>query len=113
MKLKTPPQPLVFAFEGPTALCAAVAELYRLAPGAASSLCEWRGKYYLQVDAGLGGRRKLMGIGGRWGRCLGAAPVMYAFCREHGREISEDPVAQLGGALMERERHRRRRKTEE
>ena len=113
MKLKRPPQPLVFAFEGPTALCAAVAELYRLEPRAQSSLCEWRGRYYLQVGTKLCGRRQLMGIGGRWGRCLGAAPVMYAFCREHGREISDDPVAQLGGALMEQERRKKGRKTEE
>ncbi len=32
MKLKRPPQPLVFVYDGPTALCAAVCELYRLEP---------------------------------------------------------------------------------
>lgn len=99
MKLKRPPQPLVFVYDGPTALCAAVAELYRREPGAPSALCVWRGRYYLQVGAGLSRRRRVIRAGGRWGRCLGASPVLYAFCREHGREISQDAVSQLGGAL--------------
>lgn len=94
-----PPQPLVFVYDGPTALCAAVSELYREEPQAPSELCMWRGRYYLQVGAGLGARKRLAGIGGRWGHCLGACPVLYSFCREHGREISRDAVAQLGGAL--------------
>ncbi len=68
MKLKRPPQPLVFMFDGPTALCAAVSELYRREPKAPSALCEWRGRYYLQVGAPLNGRRRLAGVGERWGR---------------------------------------------
>ena len=99
MKLKTPPQPLVFVFDGPTALCAAVSEFYRLGPPAPSELCMWRGRYYLQVGAGLGGRGRYRRSGERWGQCLGARPVLYAFCREHGSEISRNAVAQLGGAL--------------
>lgn len=110
MKLKRPPQPLVFMFDGPTALCAAVSELYRREPKAPSALCEWRGRYYLQVGAPLNGRRRLAGVGERWGRCLGARPVLYAFCREHGREISQNAVAQLGGALL---RHGKRGKKRE
>lgn len=100
MKLKMPPQPLVFAFDGPTALCAAVTELYRLQPRAPSALCVWRGRYYLQVSTGLLGRRQVWRAGERFGQCLGASPVLYAFCREHGREISQNAVAQLGRALL-------------
>lgn len=106
MKLKTPPQPLVFVYDGPTALCAAVSELYRLEPRTPSALCMWRGRYYLQVGACLGKRRRLARVGERWGLCLGACPVLYAFCREHGREISRDAVAQLGGALARQSRKR-------
>ena len=100
MKLKRPPQPLVFVYDGPTALCAAVCELYRLEPKAPSALCMWRGRYYLQVGAPLRGRRRVWRAGERWGQCLGARPVLYAFCGEHGREISRNAVAQLGGALV-------------
>ncbi len=107
MKLKRPPQPLVFVYDGPTALCAAVSELYRLEPVAPSALCMWRGRYYLSVGAGLNMRARLRRTGGRWGRCLGPSPVLYAFCREHGCEISGNAVAQLGGALA------RQRKREE
>ena len=107
MKLKTPPQPLVFVYDGPTALCAAVSEFYRLEPLATSALCMWRGRYYLLVGAGLSRRRKVRRTGERWGQCLGPSPVLYAFCREHGCEISGNAVAQLGGALA------RQRKREE
>ena len=99
MRLKTPPQPVVFRFDGPTALCSAVEEIYRMAPKAPSALCRWQGRYFLQVRAGLGMRRRLARSGARYGACLGASPVLFAFCREHGCEISRDPVAKLGGAL--------------
>lgn len=110
MKLKRPPQPLVFVYDGPTALCAAVSELYRLEPKTPSALCVWRGRYYLQVGARLSGRRQLARAGERWGRCLGACPVMYAFCREHGCEISQNAVAQLGGALARQGGNGKKRK---
>lgn len=99
MRLKTPPQPVVFRFDGPTALCSAVEEIYRMAPKAPSVLCRWRGRYFLQVRAGLGMRGRLARSGARYGACLGASPVFFAYCREHGVEISGDPVAKLGGAL--------------
>lgn len=110
MKLKTPPQPLVFMYDGPTALCAAVSELYRMEPGTPSSLCVWRGRYYLKVSAKLSKRKRLVETGGRWGRCLGACPVLYSFCREHGCEITQNAVAQLGGALARQRRGRNNRK---
>lgn len=113
MKLKTPPQPLVFVYEGPTALCAGVSEIYRLEPQAPSALCMWQGRYYLQVCARLGGRRQLIRAGERWGRCLGACPVLYSFCREHGCEISQNAVAQLGGALARQGRQKNGRQKEE
>ncbi len=99
MRIKTPPQPLVFRLEGATALCGAVAAIYRAWPKAASSLCLWRGAYYLQVSAGLAQRQRLARTAGRYGRCLGPCPTFYAFCREHGEEISAEPVAKLGKAL--------------
>lgn len=107
MKMKTPPQPLVFVFRGPTALCAAVSELYRMEPRVASSLCVWRGKYFLQVGAGLCRRSRMAQKVEQYGECLGASPVLYAFCREHGQEISQDAVAQLGKALTQNGRPNR------
>ncbi|RKJ38273.1 hypothetical protein D7X94_16985 [Acutalibacter sp. 1XD8-33] len=99
MRLKTPPQPLVFCFDGATALCGAVAEIYRIQPKTPSALCLWRGKYILQVSSGLLERRRLAQAVCRYGECLGASPVFYAFCQEHGEEISGDAVSQLGKAL--------------
>ncbi len=52
MRMKTPPQPLVFRLEGATALCGAVAEIYRRWPAAPSCLCIWQGFYYLRVEIG-------------------------------------------------------------
>lgn len=102
MRLKTPPQPVVFRFDGPTALCAAVEEIYRMDPQAPSALCRWRGRYFLQVRAGLHMRGRLARSGARYGACLGASPVLYAYCQEHGKEISRDAVAKLGRALAKR-----------
>lgn len=99
MRMKTPPQPLVFRLEGAEALCSAVAELYRRWPQAPSCLCMWRGAYFLQVEAGLCQRGEVRRTAGAFGKCLGACPVRFAFCREHGEEISLDPVAELGRAL--------------
>lgn len=102
VRMKTPPQPLVFCYNGPTALCAAVAELYRLEPKVPSALCVWRGKYYLRVEARLNRRKCVAETGGQYGVCLGPCPVLYAFCQEHGEEITQNAVAQLGGALTRR-----------
>lgn len=99
MRLKGAPQPMVFRFDGPTALCGAVEGIYRLTPGAASRLCRWRGRYFLRVEAGLAQRQQLARAAEPYGKCLGASPVLYAYCQEHGQEISRDPVAKLGQAL--------------
>lgn len=101
MRMKSAPQPIVFRFDGASALCGAVEDIYRLAPGAPSGLCRWKGRYFLRVEAGLAQRRVLSEAAERYGRCLGASPVLYAYCREHGQEISQDPVAKLGQALAE------------
>lgn len=100
MRIQSPPQPLVFRLEGPTALCGAVAAIYRSWPQAPSGLCLWRGAYYLQVGVGLAQRQRLARAAGRYGRCLGPCPTFYAFCREHGEEICAEPVAKLGKALV-------------
>lgn len=99
MRMKTPPQPLVFRLEGATALCGAVAEIYRRWPAAPSCLCIWQGFYYLRVGARLCQRGRLARAAGRYGICLGPCPVLFAYCREHGEEISADAVAKLGKAL--------------
>lgn len=103
MKLKRPPQPLVFQYESATALCGAVASLYRHRPLRAS-LCLYRGRYYLEVRCGLGKRGRVRRACRPYGPCLGPSPVLYAYFEEHGLPLSQDAVAQLGGAL-----HRRRR----
>lgn len=99
MRMKRPPQPLVFRFDTATDLCGAVAELYGFDPAAPSALCSWRGRYFLQVCAGLTKRKRLAEAVGRYGSCLGASPVLYSFCQEHGAEISRDAVRELGAAL--------------
>lgn len=99
MRMKKPPQPLLFRFDGPTTLCEAVQELYRLDPGVSAALCLWQGKYHLLVAAGLRGRKRLAQALRRYGTFLGASPVLYAFCREHGQEITRDAVARLGAVL--------------
>lgn len=99
MKMKTPPQPLVFRFDGATALCGAVENIYKLSPCVSSALCRWREWYFLRVGAKLGMRGQLMRAVAGYGDYLGVSPVLYAFCLEHGEEISGDAVAQLGGAL--------------
>ncbi len=99
MKLKTPPQPIVFRFEGPTALCEAVRSLYEVVPNAPSALCGWRGFYFLRVQVGFKTRKRVMVLGARYGVCLGACPVLYAYFQEHGKEISQNPVEDLGGTL--------------
>lgn len=101
-KLKTSPQPLVFSFAGAASLCGAVRRLYRMPRKSGmlpASLCAYRGRYYLAVGCTLRERCKVLSLAVEFGRCLGPAPVLYAYYAEHGREISRDAVAQLGGAL--------------
>lgn len=102
MRIKTPPQPLVFQYEDATALCGAVENIYQLSPDVPSTLCRWQGKYFLRVNAKLGLRRQLAEVVKGYGDCLGICPVLFAFCLEHGEEISQDAVVQLGGALAKR-----------
>lgn len=99
MKLKRPAQPLVFCFSGVSALCGAVAGLYEVLPWVRASLCLYRGKYYLAVFSSLKHRETVRKTAGLSGDYLGAAQVLYAYFEEHGTPISQNAVAQLGGAL--------------
>lgn len=99
LKIISQVQPLVFCFGSATALCGAVAALYAAKPIAAASLCAYRGRYYLAVGAGLKNRCRVAALAENFGENLGAAAVLYAFCAEHGTEISKNAVAELGKAL--------------
>lgn len=99
MRIKSPVLPLVFRFGSVSAMMNAVAVLYGLRPDTQARLCLFAGRYYLAVGAGLTERPGIRSGAGEFGRCLGAAPVLYAFCAEHGREISQNAVIDLGGAL--------------
>lgn len=99
LKIISAVQPLVFCFGTATALCSAVASLYAVLPCAAASLCVYRGRYYLAVRAKLQNRPKAAALADNFGENLGAAAVLYAFCAEHGTEISKNAVAELGKAL--------------
>lgn len=99
MRLKRPAQPLVFRFAGVTPLCGAAVALYEEFPLVESSLCLYRGAYYLKVGATLGQRPKVRRKAARYGASLGASPVLYAYCEEHGRCLSTDAVGELGGVL--------------
>lgn len=98
MRLKNPAQPLVFCFPDASALCAAVQALYSLRPAMPGRLALSQGRYYLCVQARLRDRQAVRRAAAT-GESLGAAPVLYAFHREHGMEISADAVRELGAAL--------------
>lgn len=97
LRLKTPAQPLVFCFRDATALCAAVQELYRLRPRLAAGLALSGGRYYLSVQAPLRDRQVVRACAPL--SCLGAAPVLYAYRREHGTELSRNAIKELGRPL--------------
>ena len=100
--MKRPAQPLVFRFRGATALCGAAAARYGSFPKLEASLCLYRGFYYLRVCATLRERfpvRRTLAPFGLW---LGASPVLYAYCEEHGRCLSTNAVGELGRALWGR-----------
>ena len=99
LRLKHPAQPLVFCFSGVSALCGAVAQIYGALPNAPALLCLFQGRYYLAVSAGLRERRQIFPAAGEFGAYLGAAPVLYAYYAEHGRELSRNAIAELGTAL--------------
>lgn len=98
-KIVSSAQPLVFCFASVSAMCTAVAELYRLLPNEKAGLCIYRGGYYLAVHAPLMKRRCALFAVGALGECLGAGRVQYAFYAEHGRELSQNAVAELGKVL--------------
>ncbi len=102
MRIKTPAQPLVFRYQGATALLTAVAELYGSCPQLRSRLCLYAGWYYLAVKAGLRERPAVRSVAGEYGEDLGASPVLYAYYAEHGRELSGNAVQELGAALGRR-----------
>lgn len=99
LRLKRPAQPLVFCFPGVSALCGAVTRLYGSAPDAPALLSLYRGRYYLAVSAALRERRQIFLAAAEFGAYLGAAPVLYAYYAEHGRELSRNAIAELGAAL--------------
>ena len=102
MRLKRPAQPLVFQFQRAGSLCAAVACLYQAWPKLEASLCLYRGAYYLKAAAALRQRQSVRRLAAPFGKPLGACPVFYAYCEEHGRCLSTNAVEELGGALWGR-----------
>lgn len=99
MRLKRPPQPLVVRYTGATALCDGVAGLYEKYPQLKATLCLYREKYYLKAAVRLSQRPQVSRTAEEYGTVLGACPVLYAYCEEHGRRLSADAVKELGGAL--------------
>ena len=99
VRLKRPAQPLVFQFQRAGSLCAAVACLYQAWHKLEASLCLYRGAYYLKAAAALRQRQSVRRLAAPFGKPLGACPVFYAYCEEHGRCLSTNAVEELGGAL--------------
>ena len=99
MRLKRPVQPLVFQFVQASALCYAAAALYQDLPGLKSSLCLYRGGYYLKASAAPSQRPAVRRAAAPYGRALGSCPVFYAYCEEHGLCLSTNAVGELGRAL--------------
>lgn len=97
MRIKSPVQPLVFGFPDASSLCRAVQALYQLRPGLRAGLALSGGRYYLCVRARLRERQEVRRVAPEC--CLGAAPVLYAYRREHGLELSENAVKELGKPL--------------
>ena len=95
MRLKRPAQPLVFQFQRAGSLCAAVACLYQAWPKLEASLCLYRGAYYLKAAAALRQRQSVRRLAAPFGKPLGACPVFYAYCEEHGRCLSTNAVEEL------------------
>ena len=96
-RLKTPAQPLVFCFSDASSLCAAVQALYRLRPALTAGLSLSGGRYYLAVQAPLRDRQVVRRVAP--GCCIGSAPVLYAYRREHGAELSKNAIHELGRPL--------------
>lgn len=101
VQLKAPLQPLVFCFSGVSHLCTAVARLYDFYPQVKASLCLYDRKYYLAVHSKLKMRRKVFRLLVEFGSYLGPGSVTYAFYEEHGKNISDDAVSELGAAFRE------------
>lgn len=102
MRLKHPPQPLVFSFRGVSSLCGAVSAVYELLPQVPSSLCLYRGIYFLALQVPLRYRIPVAAAATEFGAYLGPGAVLYAFFEEHGQKISSNVVALLGKALNKR-----------
>lgn len=100
MKLKKPPQPLVFGLADAGKVCGAVGKLYREWPGLGASLCGYQGRYFLAVRCPLALRGAVRRVVGGLGRFLGPSPVLYSFFAEHGRELSRDILSDLGARLQ-------------
>ena len=101
MRMKAPPQPLVFCFTGVTVLCEAVSALYRMDAAIKASLCVYAEKYYLAVYLSLKKREKFRKLLREYGEFLGPGCVQFAYFAEYGRKITGDAVAGLGSAMNE------------
>ena len=99
LRLKRPAQPLVFCFPEVSALCGAVVRIYSALPRAPALLCLYQGRYYLAVLCALRERSRTFLAAGEYGAYLGAAPVLYSYYAEHGRELSRNAIAELGTAF--------------
>ncbi len=100
MRVKPPVQPLVFCYEEATALCGAVARIYKFFPNLPARLSLYRGRYYLALFAKLPERLEIKRLAAEYGSFAGPAPVLYAFTAEHGQEISGNAIKELGEALV-------------
>ena len=99
VRLKRPAQPLVFQFQRAGSLCAGVGFLFQAVAKLAGSLGLLRGADYLKSAASLRQRQSVRRLAAPFGKPLGACPVFYAYCEEHGRCLSTNAVEELGGAL--------------
>ena len=99
LRLKSPSQPLVFCFTGVSSLCTAITALYEAYPNVSASLCLWEEKYFLAVHSRLKTRRAIFCILTEYADFLGPGSVIYSFYEEHGKNISQNAVAELGAAM--------------
>lgn len=98
-RLKLPPQPLVFFYRDLSSLCCALSGVYALSNRLRASLSLYRGEYILALWSPLRLRERIVAAAGRWGTCLGPAPVFYSYCAEHGVELSQNALKDLNTLL--------------
>lgn len=57
------------------------------------------GRLLLKSGSSAAAAAKRPVLAAPFGKPLGACPVFYAYCEEHGRCLSTNAVEELGGAL--------------